>query len=201
MRRALHSGVWLVLSCWAAAVAPDATAVSLDVSVAASADDAEESASGSVTLNSSDLELVFDKSNQTVGLRFAGVGVPRGASIVTAYVQFEVDEVSTAAASLAVQGQAADNPGTFTSPTGNVSARPRTSASVAWSPPAWPTTPVAGPDQRTPDLSAVVQEIVNRPGWATANALVILVTGAGRRTAEAFDGTAAPILHIEYRVN
>ena len=43
----------------------------IDIRVAASRDDAEESATGSVTSGSSDLELVDDASdNQTVGIRF-----------------------------------------------------------------------------------------------------------------------------------
>ena len=48
--------------------------------VAASADDAEEGPKGGVDLTSSDLELVTDgKKVQTVGMRFRGVAIPRGA--------------------------------------------------------------------------------------------------------------------------
>jgi len=43
-------------------------------------------------------------------------------------------------------------------------------------------------DQRTPDLGSIVQEIVARPGWVRGNALAILITGTGRRTAEAYEG-------------
>ena len=47
-------------------------------SIAASADDAEESAAGVVNLTSTDLELVNDGAlgNQTVGLRFSGLAIP-----------------------------------------------------------------------------------------------------------------------------
>src|SRR5262245_9305175 len=174
MRRSLLSGGFVFL--WAGTT-PNAPAASLDVRVAASADDAEESATGGVTLNSTDLELVLDKNVQTVGLRFVGVGIPRGAQVTTAYVQFEVDEATTAAASLTLQGQAADNPGTFQKTSKNISLRLRTAASVAWSPAPWPTVQLAGPDQRTPNISAVIQEIVSRAGWASGNASVIVVTG------------------------
>ena len=173
--------------------------VMLDIPVAASSDDAEESATGSVSRTSSDLELVLDGSNQTVGLRFANVQIPSGATITDAYVQFEVDEVTTAAASLAIQGQAADRPATFSSSTGDISSRLRTTASVGWVPPPWPTVQVHGPDQRTPDISSIVREIVARPGWSAGNALVVIITGTGKRTAEAFDGTFAPVLHVTYR--
>jgi 3-phytase len=172
----------------------------VEIRVAANSDDAEETASRSVKLSSSDLELVYDGGNQTVGVRFVGVNVPRGAAIVRAYVQFQVDEATSTATSLTIQGQAADNAPTFVSATGDVSSRPRTTAAAAWSPPAWLTIGAAGPDQRTSDLSAVIQEIVNRAGWAPGNALVLVFTGAGKRVAEARDGDklGAPLLHVEY---
>jgi hypothetical protein len=46
----------------------------------------------------------------------------------------------------------------------------------------------------------VIQEIVNRPGWASGNSLAIIMTGTGRRAAEAFNGdqAGAPLLHIVY---
>ncbi len=62
---------------------------------------------------------------------------------------------------------------------------------------------VAGPDQRTPDLSAVIQEVVNRPGWASGNAIAVIITGTGKRVADSFDGYVygAPYLHIQYTVS
>ena len=169
--------------------------------VAASKDDAEEAADGAVNLNSGDLELVADgrRGNQTVGMRFTGIGVPPGAVITEAYVQFQTDRATSGITSLTIQGQAADDPATFAKTTNNISSRPRTGQSVLWAPvPAWSTTGAAGPDQRTPDISSVVQAIVNRQGWASGNAMVIILTGSGKRAAESFNGAAAPILHIEY---
>jgi len=54
--------------------------------------------------------------------------------------------------------------------------------------------------QRTPDVSALVQAVVSRTGWASGNALAVQFSGTGRRTAEAFEGGAsfAPVLHVEY---
>ena len=168
--------------------------------IAASSDDAEESATGKMATNNSDIELVYDRSNQRVGLRFTGVAIPAGATISRAYVQFTADEVQNEATSLLIQGQAADNPGTFTSVTGNVSTRPRTGASLGWSPPAWTLVGEAGASQRTPDLSSVLQEVVGRPGWASGNAVAFILTGTGHRTAESFEGkaAAAPLLHVEF---
>jgi fibronectin type 3 domain-containing protein len=196
------SGVESTRSAAVSATTPSAPPGSgvLDVPVRAGADDAEEAASGAVDLSSSDLELVTDGTAQTVGMRFTGVAVPAGATISNAYVQFQVDETPSAATNLTVAGQAVDNPPAFTTAVRNVSSRPRTTAAVGWTPAAWPTIGARGPDQRTPNLASVVQEIVSRQGWAGGNALALIVTGSGRRTAEAFESGAglAPVLHIEY---
>ncbi len=168
--------------------------------VAASSDDAEQSAGGNVSLTSTDLELIYDGSNQTVGMRFNGVAIPQGAHIVNAYVQFKVDEINTEATSLSIQGQATDNAPTFIASSLNISSRPRTAASVGWSPVSWTTVNEVGINQQTPNLSTIIQEIVGRPGWSGGNSLVIFITGTGHRTARAYDGetAGAPLLHVEY---
>ncbi len=172
----------------------------LDVRVAASTDDAEERDTGSMYRNSSDLELVFDKGDQTVGMRF-NVLIPQAATITNAYVQFKVDEVNSGATFLTIEGEDIDDAVTFSTSKRNISSRPRTTAAVSWSPPPWTTKGEAGPDQRSPDISSVIQEIVTRPGWSSGNSLVIIITGTGERTAESFNGdqAGAPLLHVEYR--
>jgi len=47
----------------------------------------------------------------------------------------------------------------------------------------------------------VIQQVVDRPGWASGNAMAFIITGSGHRTADAFEGGAAnaPLLHIEYQ--
>jgi hypothetical protein len=181
------------------APAPPPGSATVERRVAASTDDVEESASGSYSASSTDLELVYDGSNQKVGIRFPNLTVPAGATITRAYVQFEADETQSEATSLSIQGQAADNAVTFSSAT-KPSTRPRTTAAVGWSPVPWTLVSEAGPNQRTPDLSAVVQEVVGRPGWVSGNGLALIVTGTGHRTTRAYDGkpAGAPLLHLEY---
>ena len=173
-----------------------------DKRVAAGADDAEEKATGRVALNGGgDLELVTDGTVQKVGLRFTGLTIPRGATVREAYLQFQADETYSGATSLTIQGQAADNPAGFSTAKFNVSSRPRTTNAVSWPAIApWTSIGEAGAAQRTPSLSSIVQTIVNRPGWVSGNAMVFIITGSGRRTAEAFEGGAAkaPRLHVEY---
>ncbi len=172
----------------------------LDATIAAGSDDAEERASGTVNLTSISLELVTDTSVQTVGMRFTGVNIPPGAVIQNAWIQFTVQAASSDATSLTLQAEASDNPATFTTASNNISTRPRTTASVSWTPVSWNTVDEAGTDQRTPNLASVIQEIVDRPGWASGNALAILITGSGKRVAKSYerDVYGAPYLHIEY---
>jgi PKD repeat protein len=172
----------------------------IEVRVAASLDDAEEKLSGGMRLTSSDLEFVYDSGNQTVGIRFNGLTIPPGAAIVNAFIQFQVEESASEATTLTIEGQAVDNAPTFADVRYNVSSRLRTTASVPWSPVPWTTKGDAGPEQQTPNIATVIQEIVNRPGWSSGNSLVIIIAGTGERVAESFDGIpdAAPLLHIEY---
>lgn len=174
----------------------------LDVPVRAGGDDAEEnSGSGAVSLTSSDLELTTDGTTvQTVGMRFTNVTVPRGATITNAYLQFGVDEVSTGATSLSVVAQDVDNAPAFTTASRNVSSRPTTAAKVSWTPASWPTVGLRGSDQRTPNLAPTLAQVIARTGWTSGNAMAVVVTGTGRRTADSFEGGAAnaPSLHIEY---
>ncbi len=174
----------------------------VDVRVASSSDDAEEIVfSGSVNLTSTDLELVEDLGfTQTVGMRFANVAVPNGVTITSAWIQFKAAAKNTGPSNLSIQGEAADDAATFVDASANISTRTLTSAVVAWSPGNWKNVGEAGPDQQTADISSVIQEIVDRPGWTSGNALVIVINGAKTRTAESFDGDAggAPLLHIEF---
>ena len=172
----------------------------LTVRVAAGSDDAEESATGDMNLTSSDLELVFNDSNQTVGIRFSAVGIPQGATIVNAYLQFQTDETDSGATVLTIEGEDSDNAPTFAVTGGNISSRPRTGASIPWSPEPWLTVGEAGAAQRTPNIASIIEEIVNRAGWASGNSLVIIVTGTGERTAESYNGdqNGAPLLQVEY---
>jgi hypothetical protein len=178
----------------------------IDAHVIRDEDDAEElNSDGTMNLDSSDLEL--GKGNgwgssgdhpQTVGIRFQNIQVPQGATITSAYIEFETDETSSEATSVTFYGEAADAPTTFSESVHNITDRPRTSASVAWNDiPAWNT---VDEKHESPDLSAIVQEIVNRSGWQPGNSMSFFIEGAGKRVAESHDGelNAAPMLHIEY---
>ena len=182
--------------------------ISVSVQVNASSDDAEEqgangSSPGSMDLTSSDLELVRDGNDgdQWVGMRFNNLAVPQGAYITNAYIQFTVDEDDTITGDKFIFAEDVDNSTTFGGGNFNISSRSLTADSVIWTNiPTWPVVGSSGPDQQTPDLSSIVQAVINRPGWANGNSINIIMTGSGERVAESYDGSSgsAPILVVEY---
>jgi hypothetical protein len=171
----------------------------IEARIASSRDDAHEIAGrGTINLTSGDLELGVNGA-RIAGLRFNDLDIPAGAKITNAYIQFQADSTSRGAASFVIRGQDADNPLQFSTAARNISSRPTTDASVTWTPPDW-SRGAAGQDQRTPDLSAIIQEIVDRPGWQQDNSLAFIISGTGARFAESYNGGAsrAPRLVIEY---
>src|SRR5207247_3687099 len=98
---------------------------------AASTDDAEEFANGTMYLTSSDLELIHDSSDQTVGMRWTGLAIPPGATITAAYVQFAAKESQSEATDVTFRAEAADAAAGFDSTPTSISTRPRTTASTS----------------------------------------------------------------------
>lgn len=173
----------------------------LEIRVSDSEDDAEERVNGGMRIESSDLELTRDDGAQTIGMRFRAVAIPVGSTISAAHVQFTADGSSREPTELTLAGEKSPEPKTFGENRKELSSRPRTSNTVDWSPPAWERNET-GPGQRTPDLRAVIQEIVDQPGWRSGSPIVLLITGTGLRSAASFDGKsrAAPLLHVEFSV-
>jgi len=187
---------------------------SLDVRVSSGLDDAEEHTAedNTMDLTSSDLELGSEDGGgdlQDIGLRFQNITVPAGATINEASIQFTVDEADDEPTSLLIYGELTSDPTEYGNAVGNISSRTRTTAVVEWNDiPAWDDASIgtAGPDQLTPDLSSIVQEIVSQESWGGGAMAFIIVpntdepTLGGERTVESFNGdeTAAALLHIEY---
>ncbi|MFC1844626.1 S8 family serine peptidase [Thermodesulfobacteriota bacterium] len=186
-------------------LAPGST-ITEEVRVGSSMDDVEEDSGGVMYTGSTDLELVDDPGyngyGQTVGIRFSGVNIPQGAAIQTAYIQFKCDDIDSVSTNLTIHAQETGNATAFSTGSNDVSSRVTTLASAEWSPAAWNTVGEAGLNQRTSELNAVIQEVVDRGDWNSGNAIVIIITGSGTRTAESYDGDSAgaALLHIEYTI-
>ena len=171
--------------------------------------DAEEKdpASGlEVNVNDNDLEMAgvaeSGESDHQIAVRFM-MNVPQGAKVCSAYIQFTSrGSVSYGTLAATISGEDVDASAPFVTNNGELSARTKTTATVAWTVPLWPTSNQSGADQRTPDLSTIVQEIVDRPGWVAGNntAFFFVPGNSGYRRAQSItSGTAtAPKLHVEY---
>ncbi|MEL7565680.1 MAG: metallophosphoesterase [Dehalobacterium sp.] len=176
-----------------------------------SLDDMEERGDGSLDYDSSDLEICWespneaDKKDQLVGIRFAGLSIPKGAEITDAYIQFTVDEPDKSANpfNISIQAEASPNSAAFVNQPNTVSSRTKTEQAVSWTDaPLWTTEHAAGEDQRTPNLASLIQEIVDMDGWEEGNAISFILSGTGTRSAESYEGGGAeqaPTLYLVYK--
>jgi len=157
----------------------------VSIPVQAGNDDAEEKINtGAMDIGSSDLELIRESNDQIVGIRFSNIPLPQGATINAAYIQFTVDETDEEPTSLVLQGEGVADAEPFTATAFDISSRVRTAASVNWNDiPAWTETDIATVDQRTPDLTPILEELINQEDWEAGNAISFIITGSGKRTA------------------
>jgi PKD repeat protein len=142
--------------------------------IQSSNDDAEQDASsGAMDFTSSDLELSTDGSSlQVIGLRYDNITIPKGSTVSSAYIQFTVDEVNTAnTVNLLLTVEEEDN---STPLTGTIlsSRNWNLTSPIFWnSIPAWSAIDDAGVNQQSADVATLINQIVNRPGWSTGNAI------------------------------
>jgi len=169
--------------------------------------DSEENVyDGGISLGSSDLELHRKSNNDGyVAMRYTGVTVPQGATIINAEIQFHVDEVkSNVPLTITFRGEDIGDSPALTSTNSDISSRFETSASVDWAVPHWAALHDEGAAQLTPDLSSIVQEIVDRGDWASGNDMTMMIkawpNNSGQRIAESSNGESsnAPILTITF---
>lgn len=163
------------------------TTVNLQVS--ASADDAQEAGGGTPSLT--DATIATDVTTKWLGFRFQNVAIDQGATITAATATFHLPSSGLDEPDHPIYGEDADNAAAFTTGFHNITDRPRTTATVTWS-----NTNLGAPGSFSPpDLAAIIQEIVDRPGWANGNALVLLIRGSADSLRDlevtAYDGTPA----------
>ena len=144
----------------------------LNLQIASGSDDAYERGSdGNINLYGS---RVINNSNQSTSItRWQIPDIPQGATITSAEIEIYVD-ASYDDPDVTLTGDDTDNSAQPTSTNYDISDRTKTTASVVWN----AINVVAGSDDwfTLPDISAIVQEIVDRPGWSPNNYLSIIWT-------------------------
>ncbi|MEY5048507.1 MAG: hypothetical protein RLZZ175_1866 [Bacteroidota bacterium] len=163
--------------------------------LAGSDDNEEYLADGTTDFGSSDLEMVTEGGGQQlIGLRFGNVKLPKGVTINKANIQFAADETHSNSVSLNFWGIANDSLPTFVNESKSVSKYDTTTSRVDWiNLQAWTAGEITD-KQKTPDLTSIVNEIINRPNWKTGNPIGFVVKGPntnGRRVADAFEDASA----------
>ena len=113
----------------------------------------------------------------TSGFRFTNAQIPQGATITEAYMRFTTNGPYSNALSLRIFGEADGNPNPFTD-SSMPSIRFRTSSYRDWAIPDTDTWGL-GNERNTPDLSEIIQELINRNDWQEGNSLALLVTDNG----------------------
>lgn len=157
--------------------------------------------------NNNDLEMPYGSENgaaqnQNIGLVFADLNIPNGATITRAYIQFRsrgtsgtnfTNAMLSLPLTMRLQGFNTANKTAFSCPGSSQlnSTGGLTTQQVDWAVPAWPTQNQSGAAQQSPDLTSIVQSIVNRGDWATNNDMgfrLAYVSGAGGRNAQRGNG-------------
>jgi hypothetical protein len=187
--------------------------VAFETRIADELDDAEEHLNpeklGQMDEASSDIELAYEDEGmvdpQLVGLRFTNITIPANSPITEAWVRFQVDETKdgTLPVNLIIEGQLDPDPAAFSGNNSDISARPRTATSVKWPVPSWENVGDSGAAQTTVNIAPIIQELVDQPGWASGNSLVLIFSddpcdpSTGLRCAEAGVGDDSALLHVE----
>ncbi len=130
------------------------------------------------------------------------MAVPSGATIVQAYFTVRArDDATLGIGGATIYGQDADSPPTFTT---NEEYEARTwlsTPTVHWEPQEW----TAEVEYDSPDVSSIIQAIIDRPGWASGQAMAFLFDGDEEDNVDGYSwdynsGQYAPELYIEYTI-
>lgn len=139
------------------------------------------------------------------GVRFSGVTIPQGSNIISAKFTTYTYLGSVDDPHLTVYAHDTDNSSDFNTNAHIISTedRPRTTASTAWN-----QDNVGVGWQPTPDISNVVEEVTNRSGWASGNAITFLMIANVNSdpdyvfyTIEKNSGEYTPYMNVTYTVN
>ena len=140
-----------------------------------------------------------DDPDLNIGLRFPNVTIPQGSIIESAHLTLFSDGYFTGTLNISILGNDVDNAAAPTTKAGADGLA--LTAGIAWN--GVPQKPAAQTFD-SPDIKSIIQTIVSRAGWASGNAMQIVIKSQNQtayRRIRAFDFsgmTYAPELHIDY---
>lgn len=157
-------------------------------------DDAEmDIANGAMDITSSDIELTTDGAElQIIATRFGNVSIPAGSVVLDAYVQFTVDEVNASGdVDVVLAFEETDNAGAITAMANDLASRTYTDSIIWNNLPGWNTVGDKGVNQRTPNISSLLQQIIDRQGWTAGNALLLAMVDPAVLSIPGYSGNAS----------
>lgn len=152
----------------------DKRGTTVSVSVVSGNGDAweREAGTGFTASGTYEMRAAGSSLNRWAGLHWPSVAVPAGATINSATADVYVSATSADDPNGDLHMEDADSPGDF-SATADVSGRTITTAFTNWN-----TTGIGSGFQTSADFTSAVQEVIDRPGWATGQNMVSLWRGA-----------------------
>lgn len=129
-----------------------------------------------VKLTTNQLELTKGTETVHTGLRYQELMIPRGAVITNAYIRFTSKGLNTSQASMVFKAEATGDAQKFKNQDEDITDRSTTGAEVTWD--TDNDFPLSDEGINSPDLSAVIQEVVNRGDWCGGNDLNIIIEGS-----------------------
>lgn len=142
----------------------------LVLTLANNAHDADQNAAGTVTLDRTGFTV--DVVGEYAAWLFTGATIPNAATINSATASIYAFGSNSDDPSGSLYCADEDDAAAPAATINNLSGRTPTTATVAWD----DTNVTGGADDfaTTPDISTVIQEIVNRPGWVSGNDLLLI---------------------------
>jgi type IV pilus assembly protein PilY1 len=128
-----------------------------------------------VEISSDKIPLTSGTDTVHTGLRYEEVRIPRGAVITSAYLRFTSKVLNSSQAEIKIQAEAVGDSRAFAEEDKNISNRSLTGAQVNWE--SENEFPLSEETINTPDLSPVIQEVINRGDWCGGNDLSLILTG------------------------
>jgi hypothetical protein len=116
------------------------------------------------------------------GLRFTNVSLPKGATITSAQLQVYSSQSQWISMAIQVAGDLSANSAAFSSTNlpgqrGLTTSKVTSTTDTNWSTNTW---------YYLPDITSVIQELVNQAGWQSGNSLSVIIKGTGNAYARKF---------------
>ncbi len=164
-----------------------------------SGDDGTWYSSSSISITGNLVIALNSGWHRSVWLRFPAVTIPAGSVIHSATITFKAAASNSANSAVFDVYFNDENDAVAPTTASSAKGKTKTDATVNWNLGKW----TSGQLYSSPDLKALIQEVVDRPGWAAGNAMMALLIdtiSADYRQAISYDTDpgAAALLEVEY---